>query len=147
MKNFKNLIFIFANLLLLTVNALAFEDSDVRKAIKQVGGVEKFVKQMAETMAKNTPQQLDKETSLISVLSNGDTINLTHLVSSQKSKEIIQDKKLVEYFKNFQTEKLCSSQVSKILIIEFGVTYHYQYVSPKGSNLFVFDVRKKNCVK
>lgn len=139
-----SLTFIFS---ILAFNVYAFEENDVRRAVKQVGGVDAFIKTLSETMAKNTPQQIDKDTRLVSALSNGSTINLLHMLTNVKSKQEILDKDFIPKFVQFQTNKLCSSAVSKVLIIDFDATYHYQYVGITGENLFAFDVRKMNCVK
>jgi len=129
------------------MNSFAFEDNDVRRAVNQLGGVDKFLNKLSDTMAKNLPQQLDKDTRFVSVLSNGNTINFLHMITNVKSKKDILDKDFISTFIKFQTNKICTSSVSKILVNEFDATYHYQYVSSTGEEIFVFDVKKKNCVK
>jgi hypothetical protein len=143
-KSSSFLTFIFS---IFALNAYALEDNDVRRAVKQVGGVEAFIKTVSETMAKNTPQQLDKDTQLISVLANGSTINLLHVATNMKAKQEILDKNFIPNLIKFQTNKLCTSPVSKVLINEFDATYHYQYIGNTGENLFTFSVKRKNCVK
>jgi hypothetical protein len=126
---------------------LAFDDGDIRASISKLGGVDKFIKTLAESMSKNLPSQLDANTKLISVLPNGNILNFTHVITNVKNQNEITNKSFVNDFIKFQTNKICTSQVSKIVVTEYGATYHYQYLSVTGENLFVFDVNKSKCLK
>ena len=138
-------------LVFFTLNAIgqcthAFDDNDVRSGIKQQGGAEAFLKALSKRYAQNLPQQLDSETWLLSSLATGLQLNLTHRLVSIETTDDLDDPSAVNTFIKFQSNKLCSSPVSKILINEYGVTYRYQYLGNTGKTLFVFNVNKKNCL-
>jgi hypothetical protein len=125
--------------------ALAFEDKDVRATVIKLGGVEKFLRMMADSQSKNLPQQLNSETQLLSMLATDSTMHLQHqMVKIQSKKEV--DSQFIKNFIKFQTTKVCTSPVSNILINEFGAKYRYYYLSQTGENIFTFDVLKKNCL-
>ena len=128
-------------------SAYALEDKEIRENIKRLGSSEKFVKILAETISKSVPSQIDSETKIVSVVANGNTLNITHEMINAKTKNDIGDKKAISEFIKFQTNKVCTSQLGNILTNEYGVIYHYQYLSSTGINLFVFDIKKSNCLK
>lgn len=123
--------------------ASAVTEDEARKAIKQIGGVEKFLKEISATLAKNAPQRLDSETTFISAFVNGEKINLTHELFNISSKKEVKNS-IAAIIVN-QEQKLCSSPVSSVAIKEFHATYHYLYLGKNGIYLFDFDVDEKSC--
>jgi hypothetical protein len=123
--------------------AYAVTEDEARKAIKQIGGVEKFLKEISATLAKNAPQRLDSETTFISAFANGEKINLTHELFNISSKKEV--KNSISAIIGNQEKKLCSSPVSSIAIKEFHASYHYLYLGKNGTYLFDFDVDEKSC--
>ncbi len=124
-------------------NVSAITESEARQTINNLGGLEKFLKEVAKTLALNAPQTLDSETKIISVFSNGNTLNLTHELINVRRKDQIHN--LKQKIIDFQSKKICTSPVSKVAIQEFNAVYHYLYLGGGGAYLFDFDVDKKVC--
>lgn len=137
-------VLIIVKILFLSNLAYSYSEKEVRLTVKQIGGPEKFLKFLVENQAKNLPQQIDAETKVLSMFATDKTLYITHQMINVNSKEDIINEE-VEKFKRFQRNKLCTSDVGKVLLNEFDIKYRYQYVSKSGQNLITFNVDKKDC--
>ncbi len=137
-------VLIIIKILFLSNSAYSYSEKEVRLTVKQIGGPEKFLKFLVESQAKNLPQQIDAETKVLSMFATDKTLYITHQMINVNSKEDIINEE-VEKFKRFQRNKLCTSDVGKVLLNEFDIKYRYQYVSKSGQNLITFNVDKKDC--
>lgn len=135
---------IFVKILFLSNSVYSYSEKEVGTIVKQLGGPEKFLKFLVENQVKNLPQQIDNETKLLSMFVTDKTLHITHQLINVNSKEdmVIEE---VEKFKRFQRNKICTSDIGKVLLNEFDVKYRYQYISKSGRNLITFNVDKKDC--
>ena len=118
MRIFRALIFV--KILFLSNSVYSFSEKEVGLAVKQIGGPEKFLKFLVERQVKNLPQQIDAETNLLSMFATDKTLHITHQMMNINSKEDIISEE-VEQFKRFQRNKICTSDVGKVLLNDFDV--------------------------
>ena len=142
MKKF--LVLFFLNISIALNYAYAFNDKDVRLSVKQAGGIEKFLKMLVESQVNNLPQQIDSETKVLAMMASNNTLHITHQMINVVAKEEISNEGIEKFIK-FQANKICTSNVGKILLREFDARYRYQYIGNTGNNIMAFTVTKKNC--
>ena len=141
----KTILFI---LLLTQVNAYAnMSPERVRKYVASSGGVENVLKNMADEAANNLPQKIDTETETFAVTVFSNQINFNNrLINLNKSD--ISDSLMVSAKKTMvqsNTNFVCSSPVSKVLINEFGAIYSYSLYSKSNEYLFQYKISKNEC--
>ena len=146
MKIQKRLFALAILLSLLSPSSKAISPLEVRQAIAQTGGTEKFLKLMVLNMVKDAPVRLDSQTLLISGLALGSSAHLDHQITSVESKvQWKQQKYDARAIVDYQTNKVCSGEVFSLLLKENGVRLNYRYYAKNGELLFTFEVAKKNC--
>lgn len=133
-------------LLVSPVTVRAISPPEVRQAITQSGGAEKFLKMMVANMVKDAPVRLDSQTLLISGLSLGTSAHLDHQITGVRTKaEWKQQRYDAQLIIDYQTNKVCSGEVLALMLREYGVTLNYRYYAKNGELLFAFEVGRKNC--
>lgn len=146
MKTSRYLSALAISLLSASSGVMAISPSEVRQAVVQSGGAEKFLKMMVSNMVKNAPVRLDAQTLLTSGLALGTSAHLDHQITSIESKE---EWKRQNYdarpIITYQTNKVCSGEVLSVMLKEYGVLLHYRYYAKNGELLFAFEVERKNC--
>lgn len=133
----------FIILLFMQISAYANITSDkVRKYVSTSGGVENVLKNIADEATKSFPQKIDSETEVFAVTVSSNQINFNNrLINLNKSD--ISDSLLLSAKKTMiqsNTNLVCSSPISKVLINEFGAVYSYSLYSKSHEYLFQYKV-------
>ena len=139
------LLYLLISVSLASSNVVASDENDVKIAIQNVGGVDKFMTLMVETISKTVPKQLDSDTTIIAASSLGKSFNLTHMLINENGSNLSGGKKLADIFIQFQTVKICTNPFTKVVINDYGASVRYEYLSTTGAYLFGFEVNKSKC--
>ena len=129
----------------LTSSASAGDVEYYRKYIRDLGGIEEFVKMTAAKSAKNLPQQLDSETRLLQVQASGKTLAMTHQLINVKSMKEGERQQLKIAAIEMMSKKVCTNELGKLFVSELDMRYFYLYLTNSGESLFTFDVNRNNC--
>jgi predicted nucleotide-binding protein (sugar kinase/HSP70/actin superfamily) len=135
-------------LLLAYQPAWAITEKEVRDAVRQAGGPQKLLVAMAKNMSSQAPLTLDTETTLLSAVAFDLDMNIDHqLININKKSDwavFIKEQVKIE---SYQRNKLCSGDVWKVLLNQYGARGNYRYYARNGELLFSFTVEKKHCQK
>ena len=137
--------FVYLTLFCWASVANALESDDLRKYVRDLGGVEEFVRITAEKLAKNLPQQIDSETSLLQAQAVGKTLGMTYQLTNIKTMTEKGRRNLRNDAIEMMEKKLCTNDFGKLFIGELGMKYLYIYLASSGETLFMFEINKKNC--
>ena len=140
---------VFVSILFGSLHVSAMDEFAVKAAVERYGGVEKFLKSLASELSKIVPHKVDAETMVISFLASGSTMNITHKLINIESRSDFGDQKefdkFIDKFIKFQSNKVCTSSMDKVLINEYDATYRYQYLGNTEKSVMLFDVTKRVC--
>lgn len=119
----------------------------VRMGIREAGGIEQLLSNIAARAAKKAPQMINSETEFIGMASFGKTmVNYSRLVNYSKAEvtnltawrsNTIQD----------NSRAICSSPISSVLINEHDVTYEYIVYAKDKQYIFGYVVDRSACRK
>lgn len=143
----KAVFFLLAVLMLLPGMALSETPDQIRTVIRQVGGPERFMSELAVRTAKLAPRIIDAETELTGAVAIKKTIIFyTRMVNYNKS-----DLKDIETLR-WETFKrnvgaVCLAPIASILIHEHAATYKYMAYSKNREYLFEYVFDSSTCGK
>ena len=102
---------------------------------------------MANELTKNLPQKVDSETEIFSVTVLSNQINYNSKLINIRKMDISDSLMLSAKNSMIQsnTNLVCSSPISKILINEFGAVYSYSLYSKLNEYLFQYKISKNEC--
>ena len=121
------------------------DDIAITKAVKSIGGAEKYLKAVSKVLSRQLPKRLDDATSLIGCSSEGKQLTLIYKLHK------------VQYFAGFSgaaarlqrytTREICNSPEGRVLTAEFNVTYRYVYFGNSQKNLLSYEIDKSTCIE
>ena len=124
-------------------SAQVITPEDVRRAVRQAGGPELFLKEIARQTASQLPVQLNQNVEMMAVLSVGKQIRYQQRLSSVVSRASVHNINALRSANiNYAT---CSSPVMSVLIRDYGVTVTYVALSRNHEYLFEFELNSKIC--
>lgn len=119
-----------------------FTEADARTAIKQAGGPEPFLQEMARQTAKQLPQQINAEMELRSVAALGRRISYTARMLNVEKAQVHDLAALKRANLNFAG---CSTPVLGVLIREHGVRVSYLTIAKGTEFLFSYELNAETC--
>lgn len=140
------MIIILLIVLLLPVNAHAdYTPSQVRKAVKHYGGIENFLKKIAEQTNANLPMNLDYATDMLSVIAVGRTLNYVVQLKNHSVNQIEDIKYFREIILKNARNLMCTQPVSSVAITEFNAVYKYSVVDKTNRYVTSYEISKTEC--
>ncbi len=146
---FRNLVQIFGLLLgaFLPHFCFAYTPDEIRLAIKQAGGAEKFLIMVSTDTAKIAPRMLDRDTELLSAVSQGKTIvyyvRMVNFAKSDIGDITATRRNILEA----ASPAICTAPISSILIREHLAEYKYIVYSKSREHLFEYVINRNICVQ
>lgn len=126
--------------------ASSYTPAEIRAAIKQAGGPEKFLAVIGSNTAKSSGQMLDSQTQLIGSAANGKTIIYYMRSVNFDKKDIPELSAMRRTIASKNAPMVCSAPVASILIQEFGAEYKYIIYSKSREYLFDYSIKKLTCL-
>jgi hypothetical protein len=117
----------------------------VRGAVKQVGGIDAFLKEMAKSSARNFPQQLSSELEVLGVVKIDLTMYYTHRLSMHTRSQIHDVQDLRSRMSKQSEARLCTASISGVILNDYPVIYKYTVISKSGEYLFEYEIKAQNC--
>jgi hypothetical protein len=118
----------------------------VRSIVKQVGGIENLLKEVAKNTLKNLPLKVDNELEIISVFALNTSLNYqAKLVLIQKI-EIENISELRNRMYNAAVRRMCTLPISSVAITEFDAVYKYTVFDKSDIFILTYEIDKKKCL-
>ncbi len=131
-------------LLFVPVASLAqYTEDQIRTAIRQAGGPEPFIQEVARQTARNLPTRTNANVEIQSVSANGKQLMyVTRLLNVERT--AVRD---MEALKQANINYAgCRSPVLGLLIREHGAKVSYSVVAQGTEFLFQYDLDRKTCL-
>lgn len=117
----------------------------VRAVIRQVGGPERFISELATRTAKLTPRMIDSESELTGAFAIERTlIYYTRMVNYNKS-DIADVAALRQQVFTRNAQAVCLAPIASILINEHAAHYKYMAYSKSREYLFEYEFDRSSC--
>ena len=125
------------------VSFAQYTEDQIRTAIRQAGGPERFMQEMARQTARNLPTRTNANVEVQSIAANGKQLMyVTRLLNVEKSS--VQD---IEALKRSNVNFAgCRSPILGFLIREHDSKISYSVLARGTEFLFQYDLDRKNCV-
>lgn len=118
-------------------------ETQIRTAIKQAGGSEPFMREVAKQTARNLPMKTNANVEIQSVAANGrQLMYVTRLVNIEKS--VVRDLDALK--KSNINYSACQSPVLGLLIREYDAKVSYSVIAKGSEFLFQYDLDRRTCV-
>ena len=142
-----NLPLLFALALSISIPSLAatYTPDQIRLAIKQAGGPEKFASTIASNTAKLAGTRIDDQTELAGAAAMGKTIVYYVRTFNHSKSDIKNIQKTLSDIAGRNAPSVCTAPTATILINEYDVEYKYMVYSKSKEYLFEYVYNKQTC--
>jgi hypothetical protein len=143
----KLIVFVFV--LFMTLPSYANEPPSVEAIenyIKQYGK-EKILKEMSETLNKDLPMQLDKNTWLLSTIPISGRLSYVAKIVGYPTDILLKEKdELRKILVPEAINRVCTSDKTRNTVLA-GITFECEFFTEDGYSIYSFQVSKKDCLK
>lgn len=123
----------------------SYTPEQIRAAIGQAGGPERFIAAIATYSAKMSGQLIDKQTEIIGAVADQKTlIFYIRLVTYEKA-DIPDLSAVRRKVASTNSPSVCTAPTASILINEYGGEYTYQAYSKSREYLFQYSFNRTTC--
>jgi len=123
-----------------------YSQPEITRAIKQAGGVEKFLLYIVKQTNKQTPVRLDDDFEMVMATSpTPNSIGYNTRMKRHEPRHIKNKETLKHSFFKRSLNVICTSPVSSTLVEKYGVSYKYNVFSMTGEHVFNYEINKKDC--
>ena len=145
--------YLMLKLLLLSISIVAstvsvagsYTPEQVRSAVKQAGGAERFIAEMAINSAKMSGQMLDDQTQLTGSVSRQRTVVYYLRMVNYEKKDIKDIDAFGRKVASMLAPSVCTAPIASILINEYGAEYKYMAYSRSRAYLFEYGFNRTTC--
>ena len=126
--------------------AATYTPDQIRSAIKQAGGPEKFASTIAANTAKLAGTRIDDQTELTGAAALGKTIVYYVRTFNHSKSDIKNLQKTKADIAGRNAPSVCTAPTATILINEYDVEYKYMVYSKSREYLFEYSYNKLTCI-
>jgi hypothetical protein len=130
---------------LLSLANTQYTPSEIRAAVRQAGGPESFIRQLASGTAKMAGQMIDDQTQITGAIATERTLvyyirHINYVKSDVSNTSAFRQKIATR-----NAPLVCTAPVASILINEYGAGYKYMVYSKTREYLFDYTLNKATC--
>lgn len=129
-----------------TCAASAYTPDQIRFAIRQYGGSERFLAAMATRAAKSSGQMIDVQTQITGAAAVRNTIVFYMRLINHEKADIPDLSAARRSIASTLSPSVCTDPVASILIHEYGAEYKYMAYSKSRVYLFDYSFNRSTCV-
>jgi len=141
----KSLLFSMSLALSTVSVAGSYTPEQVRSAIKQAGGAERFIAEIAKNTAKISGQMLDDQTQLTSSVALERTLVYYLRMVNYEKRDIQNISAFRRNVASLLAPSVCTAPVASILINEHRAEYKYMVYSKSREYLFEYGLNRITC--
>lgn len=125
------------------ISLAQYTEDQIRTAIRQAGGPEPFIQEIARQTARNLPTRTNANVEIQSVAANGKQLMYVNRLLNVERTAVRDMEALKQANVNYAG---CKSPVLGLLIREHGVKVSYSAVAKGTEFLFQYDLDRKTCL-
>lgn len=123
----------------------AYTPEEIRSVIKQAGGPELLIAEMAKNTAKMSGQMIDDQTQLTGSVALGRTVVYYLRMVSYEKKDIQNISAFRRKVASLLAPSVCTAPIASILINEYRTEYKYMAYSRSREYLFDYAFNRITC--
>jgi hypothetical protein len=125
--------------------ASSYTPEQVRSAVKQAGGAERFIVEIAQNTAKMSGQMLDDQTQLTGSVAFERTIVYYLRMVNYDKRDIQNISAFRRKVASLLAPSVCTAPLASILINEYRAEYKYMAYSKSREYLFEYGFNRNTC--